>query len=136
MKFKVKRNDPRAVMPAKATPGSAGYDITAISKTGNVYDTGLSFEIPPGYVMLVFSRSGHGFKHNTRLANCVGVFDSDFRGELKVKLTRDDGEKEMPWVGDRVAQVVFIRLPKDELIEVTELDETERGDGGFGSSGR
>jgi len=86
--------------------------------------------------MLVFSRSGHGFKENTRLANCVGVVDSDYTGEVFVKLTRDDGQRLDVWPWDRVAQAVFLRVPKIEIIETENLKETKRGDAGLGSTGK
>lgn len=136
MKVKVKKLDPRAVIPTRGSEQAAGFDLTAISREGDLFRTGLAFDIPDGYVMLVFSRSGHGFKENTRLANCVGVVDSDYTGEVLVKLTRDDG---LPmWVrpGDRVAQAVFLRLPKIEMIETDNLKETKRGSNGLGSTGK
>jgi len=136
MQIKVKKTHPKAVIPHRETDGSAAFDLTAVTRDGNIYGTGLSFEIPHGYAMFVYSRSGHGFKENTRLANCVGVVDSDYRGEVKVKLTRDDGSIIMPWVGDRVAQAVIMRLPKVEMIESDTLKDTRRGTGGFGSTGK
>lgn len=146
MRLKVKRLTQDAILPTYATDGSACFDIYSSSEgevyKSHIFDTGLSFEIPEGYVMLVFSRSGHGFKNDIRLANCVGVIDSDYRGELKVKLTNDYGiEKgsEMWWgfaKGDRIAQAMLIPYPKVEFVEVGELSETDRGQGGFGSSGK
>lgn len=102
-----------------------------------VFDTGLAFEIPKDHVMLVFSRSSHGFKSNTRLANCVGVIDSDYRGELMVKLTRDSkyGSSMEIKTGDRIAQAMIVPIPKVTFEEVEELSETERGEGGLGSTG-
>lgn len=102
-----------------------------------VFDTGLAFEVPKDHVMLVFSRSGHGFKSGTRLANCVGVIDSDYRGELKVKLTRDGRYGSTPEIktGDRIAQAMIVPIPKVTFEEVEELSETERGEGGLGSTG-
>ncbi|RLG40421.1 MAG: dUTP diphosphatase [Thermoproteota archaeon] len=139
MKLKFNKLDPRAVTPVMATEGSACFDLVGITRaqSGETmrYKTGLAFEVPPGYVMLVFSRSGHGFNQDIRLANCVGVIDSDYRGEIAVKLTRDDVDGEFPHKGDRVAQAMFLRLPKIELQEVNELTKTERGNGGFGSTG-
>ena len=136
MKIGVKKLDPRAVIPTRGSEQAAGWDLTAISREGPLYRTGLAFDIPDGYVMLVFSRSGHGFKENTRLANCVGVVDSDYTGEVMVKLTRDDGLRIDAMPGDRVAQAVFLRLPKIEMIETENLKETKRGDAGFGSTGK
>lgn len=103
-------------------------------------DTGLAFEIPEGHVMLIFSRSGHGFKNNIRLGNCVGVIDADYRGPVKVKLAADDmGD----WYtglcieyGDRIAQGMVIPFPSVEFVVSDELSATERGKGGFGSTGK
>lgn len=103
------------------------------------HGTGLCFEIPKGYGLFIFSRSGHGFKENTRLSNCVGVIDSDYRGEVKVKFCRDDDKQsphDYPFPGERIAQAVLLRLPKVEFEEVKEIDETERGENGFGSTGK
>jgi dUTP pyrophosphatase len=140
MKLKIKRLDPRAVIPTYGTDGAGCFDITAITRDHvapgiSLYRTGLAFEVPPGYIMEVFSRSGHGFNDHTRLANCVGVVDADYRGELMVKLVRDDHETEMPWPGDRVAQAKLTRVTMVDFIEVDELSNTARGVGGFGSTG-
>lgn len=102
------------------------------------FRTGLAFEVPAGHVMLIFSRSGHGFKYDTRLANCVGVIDSDYRGEVMVRLTRDTERTFFPLdikSGDRIAQAMLVPIPRVQLVEVDELSDTERGAGGFGSTG-
>lgn len=101
-----------------------------------IVPTGIAVQVPPGYGLLVFSRSGHGFKHDVRLANCVGVIDSDYRGEIKVALTKDTRE---PWPesifeGKAIAQVLVISAPHFTWCEVDELDPTARGDQGFGST--
>ncbi len=105
-----------------------------------VINTGLAFEVPEGYVMMVYSRSGHGFKNGVRLANCVGVIDSDYRGELLVKLTKDvTSFNSNPFPiknGDRIAQAMLIPVPQVTFTQVSELSETKRGDGGGGSTGR
>lgn len=145
MELKVKKLTLDAIIPTYATDGSGCFDIYSTT-AGDVFedltfDTGLSFEIPQGFVMLVFSRSGHGFKSGIRLANCVGVIDSDYRGELKVKLTNDSSNKtsRLNWLtvnkGDRIAQALVIPYPQVQFIEVDELTSTERGVGGFGSTG-
>lgn len=85
--------------------------------------------------MMVYSRSGHGFKSDVRLANCVGVIDSDYRGEVKVKLTNDGNEYMQVNEGDRIAQAMIIPVEQVKFIEVAELSDTERGTGGFGSTG-
>ena len=134
--IKYKKLHHKAVAPFKATDGAAGFDLTAVTRQGNVFGTGLAFDIPVGYVLLIYSRSGHGFKENTRLSNSVGVVDSDYTGEIKVALRRDDGKPLTVQVGDRVAQGVLMRLPKVTFTETQELKETERNDNGFGSTGR
>jgi dUTP pyrophosphatase len=96
--------------------------------------TGLAFEIPDGYVMLVFGRSGHTAKYGTSLANCVGVIDSDFRGEVTIMLRAGhSGLDVMP--GDRIAQAIVIPRPRAEFELVDELSDTGRGVGGLGSTG-
>lgn len=140
MKLKVKRLSEDAVVPRYATDGAACFDLVATErKIGSdgtaTYATGLAFEIPKGHVMLVFSRSGHGFKEGLRLANCTGVIDSDYRGQVVVKLQADHPQPDWPRVGDRVAQAMLVKLPVVEFEEVEELTETKRGNGGFGSTG-
>lgn len=141
MELKIKKLSPDARTPTYATDGSACFDIYSSSygmvADNETFSTGLSFEIPKGCVMLVFSRSGHGFKSDIRLANCVGVIDSDYRGELKIKLTNDcsDGLFFSVCVGDRIAQALLVPYPKVSFVEVDSLTETERGTGGFGSTG-
>ena len=140
MILKYKKLHPEAVPPLFATSGSACFDLTSISthiQGDNITcTTGLAFEVPDGYVMLVYSRSGHGFKQGLRLANCVGVIDSDYRGELMVKLHKDrDGDFNIKH-GDRVAQAMLVELPDYTLEEVSELSDTVRGTNGFGSTSK
>lgn len=137
---KVKRLHPSAVIPAYATDGSGCFDITAlemVQQEGNtaVYTTGLAFEVPPGKVLMLYSRSGHGFNRGIRLANCVGVIDSDYRGEVAVKLTRDNDGIWFPAAGERIAQGLIQGAQQVRFVEVQELSETARGTGGFGSTG-
>lgn len=154
MKVKITKLMPDAVIPTYGTEGAAAFDLTAVtvdgySQTASVIDehspvvceTGLAFEVPEGHVMLVFSRSGQGFNHDIRLANCVGVVDSDFRGQVKVKLARDMdyADDEAPIVikpGDRVAQAMILPVERVQFEEVEELSSTQRGAGGYGSTGR
>lgn len=149
MKLKVKKLHPAAELPQYATPGAACFDLVATSIEGDtvnvvhgyplVIGTGLAFEVPPGFAMLIFSRSGHGFNHSTRLANCVGVIDSDYRGEVKIRLSRDHDNRRdgtAVHVGERVAQAMVIPVPSVEFVTVSELGETARGKGGFGSTGK
>ena len=139
--IKFKRLHPTAETPTYATDGAACFDLTAIARTikGNTatYSTGLAFEIPKGHVLMVYSRSGHGFKSDMRLCNSVGVVDSDYTGEVMVKLTYDGTDTpDWPWIGDRVAQAMLIKLPTVELQETDTLHDTTRGANGFGSTGR
>jgi dUTP pyrophosphatase len=146
MKTKFKKVHPLAVAPLYATPGAACFDLVAVDhgtqhkrdSLAIVYRTGLAFEIPAGHVMLVYSRSGHGFNQGIRLSNCVGVIDSDYRGEVMVAL-RDDGARgamiPIPKAGDRVAQAMIVPVDRVEFEEADELSETARGAGGFGSTG-
>lgn len=152
MRVNVKRIHPDAKLPTYATDGSGCFDLYAHRLAGGcglntkriaderdpiVCGTGLAFEVPDGHVMLVFSRSGHGFNHNTRLANCVGVIDSDYRGEVKVKLTCDSNgcDDLVIGQGDRVAQALILPVERIEFVDVPQLSTTDRGTGGFGSTG-
>lgn len=137
MELRFKKLAPNAVIPAYAKPGDAGLDLTAISVTEEngilTYGTGLAVEIPIGYVGLVFPRSSI-YKSRLTLTNCVGVIDSGYRGEIMAKF-----KKENEWIvgyrpGDRICQLIVMPYPTIEPIEVTELSETARGDGGFGST--
>lgn len=143
MKVKVKRLYDSAILPTYATNGSGCFDIYTMLNGDtdynepHTYSTGLAFEVPEDHVILIFSRSGHGFKNDVRLSNCVGVIDSDYRGELKVKLTCD----KIGWglevnAGDRIAQGMIIPVAKVSFEEVNELSDTVRGTKGFGSSGK
>lgn len=136
-----KRND-AALEPVYATDGSGCFDLYSIDDAvihpGQAKDvgTGLSFEIPEGHVMLVFSRSGHGFKSGVRLANSVGVIDSDYRGEVRVKLHNDGASLDfMVKAGDRVAQAMIVPIPKVKFTFTDKLTDTQRGEGGLGSTG-
>jgi dUTP pyrophosphatase len=136
MKIKVKRLNSEAKIPEYSKAGDAGMDVYAVSKQENEkfieYGTGLSFEIPKGYVCLVFPRSSLSNK-DLIMANHVGVLDSGFRGELKFRF-RKIGE-EVYEVGDRIGQIIILPYPEIEFEEVNELSETERGATGFGSTG-
>lgn len=141
MFLKIKLLSELAKVPVYATKGAACFDIFSTSSgtvepcDSLVFDTGLSFEVPEGHVLMVFSRSGHGFKNDIRLANCVGILDSDYRGELKVKLTNDSEIDFDVKVGYRIAQAMLVKIPHVNLIVTNELSDTERGAGGFGSTG-
>lgn len=144
--LKVKKLHPDALIPRYQTDGAACFDLNALmhnplcGKTvspgmSKAFDTGLSFEVPAGYVMLIFSRSGHGFNCGIRLSNATGVIDSDYRGEVKVKLHNDSSVDFHVSHGDRIAQAMIIECGQWDLIEADELSATGRGDGGFGSTG-
>lgn len=141
MKVKIKKLHKDAVIPTYAKDGDAGMDLTAVSyefdEYGNiVYHTGLAFEIPEGYVGLVFPRSSICKKDMT-LTNAVGVLDSGYRGEVTAKFKPTLAYKaEVYDVGERIAQMIIIPYPKIEFKEVNELSETERGTGGYGSTGK
>lgn len=140
--LKVRKLHPKATLPTYGTNGAACFDIvttdTAVLWPGKakIFDTGLSVEVPEGHVMIVYSRSGHGFKHGLRLGNCTGVIDSDYRGELKIALRNDGTESVKIYAGDRIAQAMIVPVQQYAIVEAEQLSETERGDGGFGSTGR
>ena len=125
--------------PSYATPGAAGMDLSAcidapveIPAGGRVViPTGFAIETPPGYVTLVFGRSGLG----VTLSNCVGVVDSDYRGELRVGLSNYSDKPFVVRPGDRIAQMALLPVATAQLRLSDSLSETERGAGGFGSTG-
>ena len=129
MEVKIKKLNENAVIPRYAHPTDAGLDLVAVSKSkdkdGNfVYGTGLAFEIPEGFVGLVFPRSSVSARRMT-MANCVGVIDS------MPHLFAKPYDK-----GDRVAQMIIMPYPHVDIVEVDELSESDRGDGGYGSTGK
>lgn len=145
MKLKIMCID-GAVVPAYATPGAACFDLRAIDDGiphpsddhAVIYRTGLIFEVPENYVLKIYSRSGHGFNNAIRLSNAVGIVDADFRGEVKISLRFDcSGDRRSLKVraGDRIAQAMLEYVPPVEFVEVRDLGVTQRGAGGFGSTG-
>lgn len=135
---------PEAVIPKYAHFGDAGMDITCTSveyddKTGCfMYHTGLAFELPVGYVMLIFPRSSNR-KTDYYLTNSVGVLDSGYRGELMLAYKNKDeiNNQKPPYkVGERVGQIIILPYPEIAMVEVEELSKSERGEGGFGSTGK
>lgn len=131
--------------PAYATPGSAGMDLRACIDEAvtipagerGMIPTGLAIALPgPEWVALVYARSGLAIKHGLAPANCVGVIDSDYRGEIVVGLLNSSKEDYTIEPGERVAQLVIMPVTQARVSVVEELDETERGTGGFGSTGR
>ena len=144
MKVNIKRLHPNAVIPTYAKEGDAGMDLVATSvisetHTQITYGLGVALEIPNGFVGLVFPRSSIR-KTRLQLSNSVGVIDSGYRGELQAtfnKITTTlENQKNDYKVGDRVAQIMIIPFPPIEFEQVTQLSETERGEGGFGSTGK
>ncbi len=134
-------------LPVFATDGSGCFDFHAIehcsfgmSRQSAVLRTGLIPEVPEGWVMLIFSRSGHGFKNDVRLSNCVGVIDSDYRAEIKVKLRADTAGFFEVAQGTAIAQGLLVPAPiwsiQVILDQSVQLSETKRGAGGFGSTDR
>ena len=131
-------------VPTYGTPGSAGFDFYS-TEYGQVtygspvvFGTGIVMSIPENHALLVFSRSGHGFKDNVRLSNSVGVIDSDYRGEVKVKLAMDFPSWQSTLEvkpGDRIAQGIIIPVTQVTFNVVSELSKTLRGEGGLGSTG-
>lgn len=139
--LKVKKLHEDAQLPEYATEGAACFDIRSVQDgvvpvNGSLaFSTGLSFEIPEGHVMLIYSRSGHGFKNDVSLSNAVGIIDSDYRGLLAIKLSNNGTKDFIVEKGDRIAQGMIIKYDRISFVEVDELSETERGEGGFGSTG-
>lgn len=143
LNIKIKKTHPNAVIPSYSKPGDAGLDLTAteiISETPFQisYGTGISLEIPKGYVGLVFPRSSIR-KYDLALTNCVGVIDSGYRGEIQATFKKTNWLKgnnsEKYQIGDRIAQIMIIPYPNINFIEVDSLSDTDRGSGGFGSTG-
>ena len=138
MKVRIKKLSENAVIPTYAKEGDAGMDLVITSiitkNLGDVtYGFGIALEIPNGFVGLVFPRSSIR-KYDLALTNCVGVIDSGYRGEIQATFKRSGVY--VYEVGDRGAQIMIIPHPPIEFEEVDELSDTERGDGGFGSTGK
>jgi dUTP pyrophosphatase len=135
MIVKIKKTHPNAVIPAYAKSGDAGMDLTAVGFTEKnmyiTYHTGLAIEIPAGHVGLLFPRSSV-YKTGQQLSNCVGVIDSGYRGEIMMKFTRAIDQY---CIGDRVGQIIILPYPEINFKEVDQLSDTQRGGGGFGSTG-
>lgn len=145
MELNIKLLSPKAVLPKYATPGSAAMDLTACldepvtiaPRQLVTIPTGIAIALPSAdYVALIFARSGLGVKHGIALSNGVGVIDSDYRGELKVGLTNLSDTPYTIQPGDRVAQLAILPVTQPTVVQVAELDETDRGTGGFGSTGK
>lgn len=143
--IQIKKISEGAILPKRATEGSAGMDLCAcldcpvtIPAGGNaLIPTGIAIKLPSAsYAAFVFARSGLAIKHGIGLLNGVGVIDSDYTGEIKVGLVNQKGAPYTLQPGERVAQLVILPVGSFPLVEVAELEKTERGDGGFGSTGK
>ena len=140
--LKIKKLDEKAKLPTYGTVDSAGADLYAVLnnelsiKPGEtkVIPTGLSMAIPKGYVGLIYARSSLGTKKGLAPANKVGVIDADYRGEVKVVLFNQSNETQIISPEERIAQIIITPYVKVDFEEVSELSETERGNGGFGST--
>lgn len=145
MQIKIKKVNPNAKIPTRGSDQAAGYDLYACLDAEIVtipahqtlkVPTGISMAIPEGYFGAIFARSGLAAKQGLRPANCVGVIDSDYRGEFMVMLHNDTDEPKTVENHDRVAQLVVMPYMPVEFQETDSLDETQRGTGGFGSTGK
>lgn len=142
--IKVKRLSRTSTLPTRGSAAAAGYDLYAsldepveiAPHTTIKIPTDLAFELPDGTFAAIFARSGLATKEGLRPANCVGVCDSDYRGNYIVALHNDTDETKLISPGDRIAQMVLLPYIPMLFEEVDELDETERGEGGFGSTGQ
>lgn len=144
MKVKFKKVSPNAIQPTRGSLFAAGHDLYACVGT-SIYimphttikiPTGISCAIPEGYFGAIAARSGLATKEGLRPANCLGIVDADYAGEIIVALHNDSDEPRVVEPGQRVAQLVIIPYPNVELEEVEELPKTKRGAGGFGSTGK
>ncbi len=154
MEVKIKKLNHNAVIPTYAKPGDGGMDLVATSIIADTpeqitYGMGIALEIPEGFVGLIFPRSSVR-KTGLMLSNSVGVCDSGYRGELQATFNKVFGSERMYdemkvkevqpneyyKVGDRIAQIIILPYPQIEFEEVNELSNTERGEGGFGSTGK
>ena len=144
MKIKIKKLSESTILPTKAHDTDACFDIYASLDEGisirphrtRKIPVGFSTEIPHGYYAAVYARSGLGINKGLRPANCVGIIDSDYRGEWVVALHNDSNQAQLISPGDRIAQFIINEVIPCSLEEVFELSDTVRGEGGLGSSGK
>lgn len=145
MTLKIKKLNINAVIPQRATKGSAGLDLSACLESDVTIEPGEIKMIPTGIsaapdsentALMIYPRSGLASKYGIALANCVGVVDSDYRGEIKVPLINNGKECFIVTNGMRIAQMIVTPVVMPEIIETDSLDDTERSDGGFGSTGQ
>ena len=143
MFIEVKKLNDKAKLPCRATADSAGADLCAcidddialMPGERRLIPTGIDIAVPTGFGGFVFPRSGLSSKFGVSLANCVGVIDSDYRGEVKVPVINHSSEPYTIKAGERIAQLVIMPVDLCEYGFSDELDKTERGEGGFGSTG-
>jgi dUTP pyrophosphatase len=142
MTLRVRRLDARAQLPTRAYPGDAGLDLYALEDAVLApgervsVGTGIAVEIPEGEAGLVLPRSGLAARHGIALVNAPGLIDAGYRGEVRVLLLNTDRESAFTIAGgDRIAQLVLVRVQTPAVVEVEDLELSERGAGGFGSSG-
>ena len=144
MEIKLKKLNSNAKIPERGSNFAAGYDLFANIENPVTIEphetlligTGIACAIPDGYFGGVFARSGLSLKEGLRPANCVGVIDSDYRGEIKVSLHNDSTQSRRVVPNQKIAQLVVIPFLTVSFNEVEELDDTDRGEGGFGSTGK
>ncbi len=142
--MKIKRLSEKAIVPTRGSEDAAGCDLYAVLPEKELMirphetimvDTGWAMRVPKRCFGAIFARSGIASKQGLRPANCVGVIDSDYRGPVKVALHNDSDSIQTIVDGERIAQLLIMPCYNVDFNEVDELDETERGDGGFGSTG-
>ena len=144
MRIEIKKLQDSAILPERGSVSAAGYDLFACMESDVVIKphetkmigTGLAAAIPEGYFGGIFARSGLSSKEVLRPANCTGVVDADYRGEIKVALHNDSEIERIVIVGEKIAQLVVLPFLSVEFDEVDTLSETQRGTGGFGSTGK
>jgi dUTP pyrophosphatase len=145
MQLKFKKLNQNAIVPKQGSEHSAGLDLSVLLDTPSislapgetiVFNTGLAVEIPSGYFGAIYPRSSTGFKKNLHLLNTVGVIDSDYRGELKLGFRNFGPTAQEVENGERVAQLIIQPYLPTTIAEVDKLENTKRGEGGFGSTGK
>ncbi len=142
MRLAIRRLDPDARLPTQAHHGDAGFDLYAL-EAGTIpageraaVATGIAIELPERHAGLVLPRSGLAAEHGIALVNAPGLIDQGYRGEVRVLLLNTDPDKDFSYrAGDRIAQLIITRVEVPDIVEVAELAETKRGEGGFGSTG-
>lgn len=142
MQVNIQMLDPKSILPEYKTDGAACFDLHALDGhrikmvDSQTFRTGLAIEIPAGFVMRIYARSGNAFKHDVCLTNGVGVIDSDYRGEILVRLTNHGWADFTVEAGDRIAQAIIEPCERVVFQPVAALGTTARGAAGFGSTGR